>query len=1021
MSEKVIFEFDDALEHQAKAIDSTVKLFNGIPKQIKGLYGGDRWYFSSESRNPHITLGTRMLDNLKSLQLDNNIFTDSQLYSGNFGIEMETGTGKTYVYLRTILQLHKEYGFKKFMIVVPSIAIRKGVEKTIKMLQAHFKRLSYPDILKHSFVYDSSSERINDFIDTHELDICVINSQSFASDVTKIKKKDESGCVIWENLKDVKPIVIIDEPQKIEGTRSKPSKSIQAINELNPLFVLKYSATHKKEFPFNLIYKLDSYDSFTQHLVKGIKVKTVYGVIPKDTDYVRYVAFTKDLKARIEIFHQEQGGKIKREKFDVVGNASLFELSGKLLQYEDMRIVENPHKLKPLKISKGDRIIELEQERSNCDVTNNEAVRIQIKLAIQNHFDKQFAILDRGEKIKTLSLFFIDAVSNIRDDLSEDGRGQYLQIFDEMYQSLISSNTYKKKFEQYAEYFPEYKNVLKVREGYFARDKKNKVAEVEYNKKGTEVVKKSQDDIDRGIELILDKKDELITFNEPLAFIFSHSALREGWDNPNIFTLCTLKNSNNEIAKKQEIGRGLRLPVNIYGKRIFDADINELTVIANDYYDHFANNLQKDFNENMSFNKDEVTAEVITNTLKIAGVPKNKITAVLVNTFKAELVKKKILDDKNILVKDADIAAIEFSDETLAEHATKIKESFVAIMTEKGTRKVVIKNGDDEPVKNEEWKYVEEDDFKDILFSLKKYLAKRSIYNFELDQDKYIDECIEEINDYLENMRVKNVYQVTDANVMFDTASKKMVVKECDSMDEDVFIDSACDKKSDLQIIDDIMYHTKLPRLAIIRILKGIKRRELLDNQDFLEAITQKIATRLIDTKAANIKGYEVVDGYELDSAKLFEADVIDEDSGTFADLIRQKKIYQTNSNNRRAIHKFYKMDSNGEYDFVQKLENNSNIFMYTKIKKGGFVIDTPYGNYSPDWAIVYKEPKGNVKLFFIVETKADKEWKDLTPVEQTKINCGIKHFKAVSEDIQFDWVNSYNDFKSKFKVLDSV
>ncbi len=1022
MSEKIKFEFDDALAHQAQAIDSTVKLFDGLPKQAPGMYGGDRWFFESEARNPHLTVGSRMLENLRGLQLNNNIFSDSELCAGNFGIEMETGTGKTYVYLRSILRLHEEYGFKKFMIVVPSIAIRKGVEKSIAMLQDHFSRLHNLDILKHSFVYNSSQPgRINQFIDTHELDICVINRHAFASDVTKIRTAGESDTQsLWEDLKDVKPIIIMDEPQVMEGSKNAKSKSLQAMQELNPLFVLKYSATHKKEFPFNLIYKLDSYDAFTQDLVKRIQVKTVYGVIPKETAYVRYVAFTKELKARIEIFHQEQGGRIKRDKFDVLGNASLYELSGNLPQYEGMRVAENPHKLKPLKIANGDSVLELELESSNCDVTGNEAVRIQIRLAIQNHLDKQFSILDKGEHIKTLSLFFIDSVSNIRDDEAEDGRGAYLKIFDETYQTLVESDKYKRQFAKYADLFPDYADVLKAREGYFARDKKSKATEVQYNKKGDAVLSKSQEDIDRGIQLILDKKDELISFKEPLAFIFSHSALREGWDNPNIFTLCTLKNSHNEIAKKQEIGRGLRLPVNVHGKRILDPEVNELTVIANDHYDHFANTLQKDFNENMGFNKDEVTHAVILNTLKEAGVPERKITAELVDTFKQELVQKNILNDKNLVVKGADVASIEFTDETLVEHASKIKESFVAIMTEKGTKKVAIKNGDEEPVTNQEWKYVAKDDFEAILSALKQHLAKRSIYSFELDQDAYIQECVEEINEYLKNVKVKSVYQVTDAHVTFDIASKIVLEKDGDA-EEELFLDSARDQKTDLQIIDHIMYHTMLPRLAIIRILKGVERRELLNYQDFLEAVTQKIATRLVDTKAANIQGYEIIDGYELDSAKLFEADVIDEDSGSLEVLIKQKKVYQSKQENRRALHQFYKMDSNGEYDFAQNLESNPNIFMYTKLKKGGFVIETPYGNYSPDWTIVYKAPGEHVKLFFIVETKADKEWSDLTPVEQSKINCGKNHFEAVSSDIKFDWVNSYKNFKDKFAVTETA
>ncbi|MGD9639597.1 MAG: DEAD/DEAH box helicase family protein [Alphaproteobacteria bacterium] len=361
MDNRIKFQFDDKLAHQIQAIDSTVELFNGLPKQVQGLYAGKSLLAGEQSRNPHITMGSRLLENLRKIQLGNRIFSDDKIYDLNFGIEMETGTGKTYVYLRTILSLYKTYGFKKFMIVVPSIAIRKGVEKSIDMLKDHLKALYNLDITKHSFVYDSSSTQMKGFIESSGLSICVMNMQAFAADRTKVKNADESGHIIWEELKELNPIVLLDEPQRIEGTKKKPSKSIEAVNELNPLFILKYSATHKKEFPFNMIYKLDSFDAFQQDLVKKICVKTVYGVIPKSFPYIRYIELTKDLRAKLEIFSQEQGGKIRLRKVDVLGGASLLELSGGLSQYSDMRIAENPHKLKPLKIATANGHFELEQ------------------------------------------------------------------------------------------------------------------------------------------------------------------------------------------------------------------------------------------------------------------------------------------------------------------------------------------------------------------------------------------------------------------------------------------------------------------------------------------------------------------------------------------------------------------------------------------------------------------------------------------------------------------------------------
>ena len=1028
MDNKIKFQFDDKLPHQISAIETTVSLFEGLPKQLQGLYAGKKLLATGESRNPRITIGSKMLENLQGLQLQNNIFTDDDLCKGNFGIEMETGTGKTYVYLRTILDLYKTYGFKKFMIVVPSIAIRKGVEKSIEMLKDHLKTLYNFDITKHSFVYDSLGTQMTGFIESRELQICVINTQAFAADRTKIKNADESGHVIWDELKEINPIIILDEPQRIEGTKKKPSKSIKAINELSPLFILKYSATHKKEFPFNMIYKLDSFDAFQQELVKRIKVKTVYGVIPKEFPYIRYIGMSRDLKAKLEVFKQEQGGKIRMRKINVMGGASLHELSGGMAQYTGMRIAENPHKKKPLKIATDSGFMEMEPGECNKEVTQEKAVKIQIELAIEAHLKKQFEILDSGEKVKALSLFFIDAVDKVRDDTQEDGRGEYLRIFDETYRRMIQEEHWSSKFEEYKDLFPDYENVGSVREGYFARDKKNVVQEVQLKKNpkpGDEYIKKSQEDIDRGIALILEKKDELISFKEPLAFIFSHSALREGWDNPNIFTLCTLKISKSDIAKKQEIGRGLRLPVSIDGRRIKNDSLNELTVIANDHYDHFAESLQNDFNDSMDFNPEEVTAEILTGVLKQAGIPEEKITPDLVNDFKKELQKNKIITDKNVLSKDIlkkdkeRFEKIEFSNDTLKEHATKIKEFFVDLMQQKGSKRLPITNGDDPPVENREWSYISEEGFRKIVDNLCHKLMKRAIYKFDLDQDAFIANCILEINEDLKHRDDRLTYHVTEGNAGF-TESQKFEIKNNGPKEVEVDPDHTGESgRTDLEIVDDIMYHTMLPRLAIMKIIRGVEKREMLHHQDTLERITQKISRLLKDKKAESISAYEVIEGYELDGTRIFEADIVDE-----ALLTKEKhawKYYRSDKAKKRAMHEFYRMDSKGEHEFAQHLENNENIFLFSKLKKGGFVIDTPYGNYSPDWAIVYRNPDDQLKLYFITETKTDKEYTDLTGVEKNKIECGKLHFKAVSKDIRFDWVNSYKDFKGKFGVKEAL
>lgn len=1028
MAKRITFQFEDNLDYQKQAIDSTVELFKGLSRHVDGVYRPDRMRMVGEGdpvRNSDIVVGSRLLENLRKVQLSNDLFADNALVDGNnFTIEMETGTGKTYVYLRTTLELYKEYGFRKFMIVVPSIAIRKGVEKSMEQLADHFKRLYNIDISKHSFIYDSTNPKqiSSKLVESNDLSICVLNIQAFNKTTNKIRQEDEYGQNLWEDIKYIKPIVIIDEPQKIEGTKNKKSKSLIAIEDLKPLFTLRYSATHKQLY--NQIYKLDSYAAYQKDLVKKIVVKTVYGVIPKDYPYVRYLAFTSDLKAKIEIFSQDQG-TIRFKTFNVGGGASLEELSGGLSQYKNYRIAEEPHKLKPLSVATKEGFFGLELGHSNHEIEKNEAVRIQIRLAIQNHFTKQFNIIRSGRKIKALTLFFIDAVDKVRDDSAPDGRGEYLRIFDEEYKKYVTTHTHL--LETNKEFFPDYMNVQAVREGYFARDKKNNAVDVDgwdssLDDSDVKLKAKSQEDIDRGISLILEKKDELISFEEPLAFIFSHSALREGWDNPNVFTLCTLKAGGSDIAKKQEIGRGLRLPVDNTGNRCIDRRINELTVIANDYYDHFASALQKDFNDNMHFVKDEVTADILIETLKSAGIPKEKISPKLVDTLKEELVSVGVMNADNVLKGSPQqitktLDNMVFVDDTLNEHAQLIKQQFKELMVQKGTRKIEITNGDNEPYENGVRAYVTQGEFEKIYLGLRKNLMQRSIYRFKIDKDRFIDDCIFQINQSLLFKKAKNEYKVEMGRAKFNS-SQMFVMEEATYGEKELEVEISSEPKSDFEIANFIMYHTMLPRLAIFKILQGVTKRELLNNQDILDDVTQLIKGILNDTKAANITSYEVINGYELDERNIFELDTITE-----ADFEQEWRVFKAKSNRSSAMNEYYKLDSEGESKFAHKLENNENVLLFTKLKKGGFVIDTPYGNYSPDWAVVcrkdaLKDP--SIGIYFIVETKAGKTWADLTDVEKNKIHCGELHFQAVSSDTKFDWVNSYEDFVNKFGVTDT-
>jgi type III restriction enzyme len=371
-----------------------------------------------------------------------------------------------------------------------------------------------------------------------------------------------------------------------------------------------------------------------------------------------------------------------------------------------------------------------------------------------------------------------------------------------------------------------------------------------------------------------------------------------------------------------------------------------------------------------------------------------------------------------MLARDADkiMEKVNFTDPTLREHAVMIMKAFKESMVEKGANKIDIRNGDNEPLENGAHAYVSEDSFFRIFRSLSEKLSKRTIYRLDLDKDKFIADCVNEINELLFYRKVKNVYEVTTAGVKA-ADSGRIGIGESKTMTIDSSAEDSIVKKTDFELVNTIMYHTNLPRFAIFRILAGIEKKILLSNQDILESVIKRIKLRLNDAKAAAINGYEVINGYEFDDKLIFEADVIDE-----ALLLAEKRVYQTKESERRAVNKFYRVDSDGEYYFAENLDDDPNVLLFTKIKKGGFVIDTPYGSYTPDWAIVYKNADGSIRLYFIIETKFAKEWSGLTDVEKLKIKCGKLHFKAIaalsSDTVFFDWANSYQNFKEKAAVI---
>lgn len=842
MNNKIKFQIEE-LDYQEDAVNSVIDLLKGIDRHsVSSIYSTARVQGSMLNGRPEANVRfsstSRLLQNLQKIQYRNELFKDDHIVGAipQFSIEMETGTGKTFVYLETILRLWSEFGgqFKKFIIVVPSNPILLGVKKSIATFADYFKtKFNNIDLNNHYFVFDKNvtPETVTSkLIESNDLSIMLITNHSFNKDSNRLRNGKENGVAVWDDIKDIAPIIVIDEPQKMDGSGRKKSASLLAIEELNPPMILRYSATHKNLY--NQIYKLDSYKAYKKNLVKNIKVTTIHSLTPKDFPYIRYIKFLDNsLQARIEIFHKEQGKDIKCAKFDVDNNASLEELSGGLPQYRNWYIAVQPRKNDDLQISTDSgEIFCVAEGKSNDEVDHDVAVEKQMEIAIKAHIKKQAEILNSGKKIKVLTLFFVDSVAKVRSD-EGDGRGTYLKIFDRVFEkirsqaNLFDKSTLSKYPKEFAILNPD-TPVESVREGYFAVDKTHKAVDVDgwNSDKDDEDVKlkaKAQEDVDRGIDLILNKKDELISFDEPLSFIFSHSALREGWDNPNVFVLVTIKETGSDIAKKQEVGRGLRLPVDISGTRCYDSSINELTIVANDYYDHFADSLQDDYNKSSGFNKEEVTADIIKITMVEAGIPEDNVEDAC-DAFIRELVASnfvKIEKTGKITLKNSevDFKDFVFNDPVLIEHSNKIKEAFIKAMKDKGSKKIDIANGDEPSYENAVQKYVNEAEFQRIYQKLLTILQKRSVYRYKLDKDKFIKCTTTEIDRQLAKHNDFIQFEVTNAEVDFNDSKKMTMVnaqKQVENSDSHTLTYEA---KPLFDLVNVIMANTMLPRLAIIK------------------------------------------------------------------------------------------------------------------------------------------------------------------------------------------------------------
>jgi type III restriction enzyme len=988
---KMKLKFDSNLDYQNEAINAVVDLFEGQNSLLS--------YFTVTGQLPldKTTSGVGnkidisnddILTNLKKIQTNNRLAPNESLKSLDFNIEMETGTGKTYVYLKTIFELNKKYNFKKFIVVVPSIAIKEGVYKSVEITKEHFMGL-YENIPYDAFIYDSSKlELVRNFAVSSEIQIMIINIDAFNRSFTKNaldenQKMSNANIIHRENdklngwkpielIQETNPIVIIDEPQSVVGT----SKSKDAIASLNPLCTLQYSATHKEIH--NLIYKLDAVDAYEMDLVKQIEVASFESLDYHNKAYLKLVSvdnMKSPITALIEV-DSYSNGNIKRKTVTVrkgddlsskkLGNRDIY---GGYVVNEIYCEEDNEY----LSFTNRDDILRINKKVGDFD----DAIlkRERIRKTIEEHLDKEVRLTIKG--IKVLSLFFIDKVSNYRiyDEDGKPQKGLYAQIFEEEYNKLIKLPKYNTLTKDIDYNIP----VEKIHNGYFSIDKTGK------NKNRFKDTKGNTKLDDDTYNIIMKDKEKLLSFKSPLRFIFSHSALREGWDNPNVFQICTLNETKSTMKKRQEIGRGLRLCVNQEGDRLHDKSINTLTVMANESYEEFAKELQLEMEQDQGIKfgiiEPNTFAYIKMENKKGKTEPIGEQGSMQIFNFFKE--KKYINGEGKVL--DELKLAVEEGNVEVPERFEKIKERIIET-AKKRTKVHEIKDKRRKIKLKTNKRVFLGDDFKEFWEKIK----HKTTYSVDFSTEKLINNCSKALNEELDIATPKLLY--TKAGVTIDASG--IEVNEngtaiVHSQEHEIILPD---------IITFLQNETYLTRKTIAKVL--IKS-ETLDQfkknpQEYMEEslriISQEMNHMLID----GIKYTKIGKYY---AQELFETEEI---HGYLSD----KLVKSENS-----VYDYVVCDSEPEKKFAEGLENSTEVVLYTKLPRW-FKIKTPIGNYNPDWAVLL-DVNNEKKMYFIVETKGTKNTKELRTNEMDKIKCGKEHFNALDTDIEFKVENSFKKFIS--------
>ena len=997
-------KFEDDLDYQLEAIEAIMDIFKGQETNktiftVEKKIGSQTRLGTVENElgigNSLMLFPEEILNNLQNIQLKNGVPRTKELIKNNyhFSVEMETGTGKTYVYLRTIMELNKKYGFTKFIVVVPSIAIKEGVYKTLQITRDHFKGL-YDNISYDYFIYDSNKiDMIRNFAVNDTIQIMVINIDAFNKNTNIIKQERDqaNGYRPLDYIQQCNPVVIIDEPQNMESDKAK-----EAIKDLNPLCTLRYSATHKKIY--NPVFKLDSISAYEKQLVKQIEVATVGITQSSNTEYIKLKSIKASkigIVAKLEL-DVSSGTKVTRKEITIKKGDFINEKAKRAI-YEGYVVNEITYnEEEPLKSFVDLGKVNLTINQVNGGESPDVIKRLQIRKTIKEHLDKQKRLKNYG--IKVLSLFFIDKVSNYRVYDSETGeaqKGKYALIFEEEYSKLIE--------------LPEYEEIANksvslderasiVHDGYFSLDKKKSKTGKEYfeekDTKGTTAI-----DNDTFNKIMRDK-EKLLSFEEPLSFIFSHSALKEGWDNPNVFQICTLNETTSEMKKRQEIGRGLRIAVNQHGDRVRGFEVNTLTVMANGSYEQFVEDLQKEMKdeEGIKFGimENHIFANIITkveNGKEIyLGHEKSEelYNYLLINNY---------IDSKG---ESQEKLKLELRDERIVfpEEFEVIKNDIIKKLKSL-TGKLIIKNSDMKEKINVNKKILLSPDFK-ALWDKIKY---KTTYQVDFNEINLIKECIRIID---ENIFIPN-------EKFIFTKNRLKITQGGIEEDEDIVSEPENMNINNLYKLPDIVSYlqneTNLTRKSIVEILTKTQTLNSFkkDPQSYLEAITEIIKRTMRTFIVDGIK-YEKIGEKDFYCQELFETE----------DLFGYLKTEMNKDGNMiestRSPYNYLVTDSSIESTFAQELEKNKNIIVYTKLPSW-FKISTPLGGYNPDWAILVR-PDIDVaeeRLYFVIETKGSIFGEDLRGKESLKIQCGKEHFKAIGKEVELEVIDNFERFSSKF------